>query len=301
MLDLKRLRFLREVAERGTISAAADALAYTPSAVSQQIAILEEELQTPLLERQGRNVVLTPAGKVLVSHSHAVFDAVERATTAVSEASGEVAGRVVVGALQSVMATLLPETIRTMSIDHPRVDLHMTELGHVDATRELRLGALDVAVDQAYTHVTNRAHLGLTKHKVLEEPLYLVVPKDSGVKKLADAAEWPWVAASLESCDCGRAVRHISRAAGFEPDVRFETDDYGVTLELLNSINAVSILPALTLTRMPSTLRRIPIAGVRRRIVALTRPAGDHRPAVGAFIEHLQRAASELLPIVTAA
>ncbi|MGI8518263.1 MAG: LysR family transcriptional regulator, partial [Acidimicrobiia bacterium] len=94
MLDLKRLRFLREVAERGTISAAADALAYTPSAISQQITILEEEMKTPLLERQGRNVVLTPAGKVLVAHSQEVFDAVERATTAVSEAAGEVAGRV---------------------------------------------------------------------------------------------------------------------------------------------------------------------------------------------------------------
>lgn len=301
MLDLKRLRFLREVAERGTISAAADALAYTPSAVSQQISILEQELETPLLERRGRNVVLTPAGKVLVSHSQAVFDSVERATNAVSEAAGDVAGRVVVGALQSVMATLLPETIRTMSIDHPRVDLHMVELGHQDAARELRLGALDVAIDQSFTHVSNRAHKGLTKQKVLEEPLYLVVPKDSPIKKLADASDWPWVAASLESCDCGRAVRSICRSMGFEPDVRFETDDYGVTLELVSAINAVAILPALTLTRMPEALRRIPISGVRRRIVALARPAADQRPAVSAFITHLQQAANALLPSVTAA
>lgn len=301
MLDLKRLRFLREVAERGTISAAADALAYTPSAISQQITILEEEMKTPLLERQGRNVVLTPAGKVLVAHSQDVFDAVERATTAVSEAAGEVAGRVVVGTLQSVMATLLPETIRTMSIDHPRVDLHMVELGHNDATRELRLGALDVAVDQSYSHVTNRAHGGLIKHKVLEEPLYLVVPKGSPIKKLTEAADWPWVAPPLETCDCGRALRNICRGAGFDPDVRFETDDFGVTLELISSINAVSILPALTLTRLSPSLRLIPISGVKRRIIALTRPAGQHRPAVAAFITHLLRAAKELIPADTAA
>ncbi|HEY7564542.1 MAG TPA: LysR family transcriptional regulator, partial [Acidimicrobiia bacterium] len=207
MLDLKRLRFLREVAERGTITAAAEALAYTPSAISQQIAILEDEVGIQLLERQGRNVALTQAGKVLVARSDDVFDAVERATTAVSEAAGEVAGNVVVGALQSVMATLLPEAVRTLTADHPRVDLHLVELGHNDASRELRLGALDVAVDQNYSHVPNRTHRGMIKHKILDEALFLAVPTKSDIRSMADAAEWQWVAAPIESCDCGRAVR----------------------------------------------------------------------------------------------
>lgn len=301
MLDLKRLRFLREVAERRTVTAAAVALAYTPSGVSQQISILEEEIGTPLLERQGRNVALTPAGKVLIAHSDEIFDAVERATTAVSEAAGEVAGRVVVGALQSVMATLLPETVRTLWREHPQVDLHLVELGHNDASRELRLGALDVAIDQSYSHVPNRSHRGMVKHKIMDEPLFLAVPTASRIKSLKDAAEWHWVAASPETCDCGRAVRSICRSAGFEPEVQFETDNYEVSLQLVSSIDAVAILPALILTKLPKGVRLVPVPGVKRQILAVTRPAAEHRPAVAAFIKHMQRAAKTRLPAITAA
>lgn len=301
MLDLKRLRYLREVSERGTITAAAEALAYTPSAISQQISILEEELGTALLERQGRNVALTPAGKVLVAQSDSVFDAVERATTAVLEAAGEVAGKVVVGALQSVMATLLPEAVRTLSAEYPRVDLHLVELGHNDSSRELRLGALDVAVDQSYSHVSNRAHQGMIKHKIMDESLFLAVPAGSNIKSVADAADWQWVAAPLETCDCGRAVRGICRSAGFEPDVQFETDNYEVSLQLVASIDAVAILPALTLVRVPKDVRLILIPGVKREILAVTRPAAEHRPPVTAFIDQMKRAAKTRLPSLPAA
>lgn len=301
MLDLKRLRFLREVAERGTITAAAEALSYTPSAISQQISILEEELGTALLERHGRNVALTPAGKVLVAQSDSVFDAVERATAAVSEAAGDVAGKVVVGALQSVMATLLPEAVRTLSAEYPRIDLHLVELGHNDASRELRLGALDVAVDQSYSHVPNRAHRGMINHKVMDESLFLAVPASAKIKGVADAADWQWVAAPLETCDCGRAVREICRAAGFEPEVRFETDNYEVTLQLVASVNAVSILPALTLFRVPKGVRLILIPGVKRQILTVTRPASEGRPPVTAFVEHMKRAAKTRLPALPAA
>lgn len=291
MLDLKRLRFLREVAERGTITAAAEALAYTPSAISQQISILEEEVGTPLLERQGRNVALTPAGRVLVDHAPAVFDAVERATTAVSEATGEVAGKVMVGALPSVMAALIPDTFQSLAIEHPRVVLHLVELGHDDAARELRLGALDVAVDQRYKHVPHSRHKGLTERKILDEPLYLAVPAASVVRKLSDASGHRWVAAPLETSECGRAVRAICRSAGFEPNVQYEIDDFEVTLQLVASVNACAILPALALTRVPPNVRLLPLAGPTRQVIAVTRPAAQDRLAVGAFLDHLERAA----------
>ncbi|CAN5185855.1 hypothetical protein BH18ACT5_BH18ACT5_16720 [soil metagenome] len=158
MIDPKRLRFLREVAERGTVTAAADALAYTPSAISQQLAVLEEEVGAKLLERQGRNVVLTPAGEVLLSHTPAIFDALERAITAVARVSGEVAGRVTVGALQSVMAVLIPDAFRRIADDYPLIDLGLVELGDNEAAREVRLGNLDIAIDQRYRHVPHRRH-----------------------------------------------------------------------------------------------------------------------------------------------
>ncbi|MGH8928122.1 MAG: LysR family transcriptional regulator, partial [Acidimicrobiia bacterium] len=291
MIDPKRLRFLREVAERGTITAAAEALAYTPSAVSQQLSILEEEVGTPLLERQGRNVALTPAGRVLVDHTPAVFDAIERATTAVSEASGEVAGKVTVGALPSVMAALIPDAFRSLAAEYPRVSLYLVEFNHDDAARELRLGALDIAIDQRYKHVPHNRHQGLETKKLLDEPLYLAVPADSSVRRLADASTHRWVVAPLETSECGRAVRAICRSAGFEPNVQYEIDDFEVTLQLVASVDACAILPALALTRLPENVRLVPLVGPTRQIVAVTRPAGRHRPAVGAFIDHLERAA----------
>jgi DNA-binding transcriptional LysR family regulator len=293
MIDLKRLRFLREVAERGTITAAAEALAYTPSAISQQLSILEEEMGTPLLERQGRNVALTPAGRVLVDHAPAVFDAVERAAAAVSEATGEVAGQVMVGALPSVMAALIPDTFQSLAVEHPGVVLHLIELGHDDAARELRLGALDVAVDQRYKHVPHSRHQGLSKRKILDEPLYLAVPANSTIRKLSDTSGYRWVAAPLESSECGRAVRAICRSAGFEPKVHYQIDDFEVTLQLVASVNACAILPALALTRVPPEVRLLPLAGPTRQVIAVTRPAASDRLAVGAFLDHLQQAADK--------
>ena len=293
MIDLKRLRFLREVAERGTITAAAEALAYTPSAISQQISILEDEMGTPLLERQGRNVALTPAGRVLVDHAPAVFDAVERATTAVSEATGEVAGRVMVGALASVMAALIPDTFQSLAVEHPGVVLHLVELSHEDAARELRLGALDVAVDQRYKHVPHTRHQGLNKRKILDEPLYLAVPAKSAIRKLSDASGHRWVAAPLEVSECGRAVRAICRSAGFEPKVHYEIDDFEVTLQLVASVDACAILPALALTRVPPEVRLLPLSGPTRQVIAVTRPAAQDRLAVLAFLDHLERAADK--------
>jgi DNA-binding transcriptional LysR family regulator len=292
-MDLKRLRFLREVAERGTITAAAEALAYTPSAISQQISILEQEMGTALLERQGRNVALTPAGRVLVDHTSAVFDAVEKATTAVSEATGEVAGTVMVGALASVMAALIPDTFESLTIDHPGVVLHLVELGHEDAARELRLGALDVAVDQRYSHVPHSRHQGLTKRKILDETLYLAVPAASGIRRLADSSGHRWVASPLETSECGKAVKAICRSAGFEPRVQYEIDDFEVTLQLVAKVNACAILPALAVSRPPEGVRLIPLTGPTRQIIAVTRPAVQDRLAVGAFLDHLERAASK--------
>lgn len=293
MLDPKRLRFLREVAERGTITAAADALAYTPSAISQQLSVLEEEVGAKLLERQGRNVVLTTAGEVLLSHTPAIFDALERATNAVAEASGEVSGRVMVGALQSVMAVLIPDAFRRIAAEYPQIDLGLMELGDNEAARELRLGNLDIAIDQRYRHVPHRRHEELRRTVLLEEPLYLVVAKDSPIKKLSQANNELWVGPSPDS-DCGKAARSICRAAGFEPTMKFESDDFGVALQLVEAMGAVSILPELALYRAGDALRFIKVDGTRQ-IVSLTRREGEKRAAVAAVSHHLQLAAGRYL------
>jgi DNA-binding transcriptional LysR family regulator len=296
MIDPKRLRFLREVAERGTVTAAADALAYTPSAISQQLSVLEDEVGAKLLERQGRNVVLTTAGEVLLSHTPAIFDAIERATNAVAQASGEVAGRVMVGALQSVMAVLIPDAFRAISDEYPLIDLGLMELGDNAAAREVRLGNLDIAIDQRYRHVPNRRHEELRRTVLLEEPLYLVVAAHSRIRRLSQASASLWVGPSPET-DCGKAARSICRAGGFEPSMKFETDDFGVALQLVEAMGAVAILPELALYRASTGLRAIKVDGTRE-IVTLTRREGEKRAAVAAVSRHLQAAADRYLEVV---
>jgi DNA-binding transcriptional LysR family regulator len=293
MIDPKRLRFLREVAERGTVTAAAEALAYTPSAISQQLSVLEDEVGTKLLERQGRNVVLTPAGEVLLSHAPAIFDALERASNAVAQASGQVAGRVMVGALQSVMAVLIPDAFRRIADEFPLIDLGLMELGDNEAARELRLGNLDIAIDQRYRHVPHRRHEELGKTVLLEEPLYLVVAAKSPIKRLAQASNAIWVGPSPDS-DCGKAASSICRAAGFEPTMKFESDDFGVALQLVEAMEAVAILPELALFRASARLRTIKVDGTRQ-IISLTRREGEKRAAVAAVSRHLQEAADRYL------
>ena len=252
MLDLKRLRFLREVAERGTITAAAEALAYTPSAISQQLAILEEEIGTPLLERQGRNVALTPAGRVLVDHAPAVFDAVERATTAVSEATGEVAGRVMVGALPSVMAALIPDTFQSLAVEHPGRGSPPRRIG---PRRCRSRTAPRRARCRRRSAIQARASYPSPGTQQAQDPRRAALSGGAGqdrtIRKLADASGHRWVAAPLEISECGRAVRAICRSAGFEPKVHYEIDDFEVTLQLVASVDACAILPALALTRVP--------------------------------------------------
>jgi len=296
MIDPKRLRFLREVAERGTITAAADALAYTPSAISQQLSVLEQEVGAKLLEKQGRNVVLTPAGEVLLAHTPAIFDALEKATTAVAAASGEVAGRVMVGALQSVMAVLIPDAFRRISEEYPLIDLGLLELGDNEGARELRLGNLDIAIDQRYRNVPHRRDEGLKRTVLLEEPMYLVVSRDSPIRKLAQTSSALWVGPTPES-DCGKATTALCRAAGFEPTMKFESDDFGVGLQLVEAMGAVTILPELALHRAGDNFRLIKVDGTRQ-IVSLTRKEGQQRAAVAAVSRHLQLAANRYLETV---
>lgn len=294
MFDVRRLRVLREVAERGTMAAAAEAMAYTPSAVSQQMASLEAEAGVPLFERHGRSVVLTEAGRALVDASVSVFDALDAARSAVSAAAATVAGTVRIGALQSASAWLVPRAVTTLRHQHPRLEVHLVELFFDEAARELSLGTVDIAVDQLLTHAPHRRHGRFVATELLEEPLLLVAPAASPVRSPAEAAEHHWAGPPLATSEYGRAMRAICREAGFEPDVRYVSDDFEVVLQLVAAGVAVSILPGLACLRPPAGVRLVPLHGPRRKLIALTRPAASARPAVSAVIQHLQRASDHV-------
>lgn len=292
MLDLHRLQFLREVAARGTMTAAAAALNYTPSAVSQQLAQLEQELGTPLLERRGRNVALTPAGRALVATSEDVFAAAERAATAVQATAGRITGPVHVGAFQSAGARLVSTAFATLLAEHPAVEVHFAQW-ESHGLRELRLGHLDIWLDQEYDALPQHRHDELDTRLLLTEPVYLAVPSADDVGADLDAyRDHHWIAAD-DADPCGALVPVLCSRVGYRPEVRYRTDDLEVTLQLVAAGLGVAILPRLATYRVPDgvTLHRIPDA--ERRVRALTRPEVVARPAVQLVLIHLERAGAQ--------
>src|SRR5918996_535570 len=164
MLDLRRLRLLRELNERGTIAAVADALRFTPSAVSQQLAMLEREAGVPLLERAGRGVRLTDAALVLVEHADALLRRAELAEADLAAAAGTVAGRGRIAGFQSVLLRLALPAIEALARDAPRLRCEVVEAEPEDALPALALGHLDLVLGDEWQHQPLRLPDGVERH-----------------------------------------------------------------------------------------------------------------------------------------
>src|SRR3954449_1243358 len=147
MLDVRRMRVLREVAQRGSFSAAADALAYTQSAVSQQIAALEREAGTRLVERNARGVRLTDAGRALVEHADAILARLADAEAELEAIAGLRGGRLRLAALPSAGATVMPEAIARFRDRHPGVELTLEPAEPEPSIAKLRAGEADALPD----------------------------------------------------------------------------------------------------------------------------------------------------------
>lgn len=293
--DVRRLRSLREVAARGTVTAAAEALGYTPSAVSQQLSTLEAEVGVPVLERRGRNVALTDAGRLLVEHGAAVLAAVERAEAAVAELRDEPVGPVRIGALASAAASIVPAALRSALAAHPALEPSVVVHPLDQNLRELRLGGIDIAVDQTYDLAPGDDLADLERTELLREPLLLLSPATAPQRSVADAAAIAWAASPADSA-CGRSTRAITAAHGIAPRFAYETDDHHATVSLVASGLAVAVLPALAVRHHPADVHVEVVPNACRTIFAITRPATRTRPAIAAVVEHLRRAAPAFRP-----
>src|SRR5919202_1696709 len=196
--DLRRLRLLRELEERGTLWAVAGALGYSPSAVSQQLTVLEKEAGVPLLEKAGRGVRLTDAGRLLSHHAGVLLSAAEAARADLASLTGEVRGTVRAGGLQSATRRVLIPALTRMLLDHPQVRVEISELELEQALPELRLGTLDVVISDEYDGHPRPRPAGLAFEVLLEEPLKLVLPAahpcaaDGGPVSVAALREGVW-------------------------------------------------------------------------------------------------------------
>ncbi|MET8772193.1 LysR substrate-binding domain-containing protein [Streptomyces sp. NPDC004658] len=298
MFDLHRLRLLRELKHRGTLAAVAAALSYAPSSVSQQLSQLEAEVGVPLLEPVGRRVRLTEQAEILVAHTEAVLERLERAEADIAASLSELTGTLRVASFQTAALALVPTALGLLREEHPRLRVHVTHMEPEKALPALQARDFDLVLAEEYPGNPNPRPTGLEQEDLLDDPLHLALPEPAGTRDadgptaaLRSLADHPWVMEPE-----GTAARHwattLCRTAGFEPDVRFETADLLLHLRLVEQKHAAALLPGLVWSgQSPTvTLRRLPRGQRTRRIFTVVRRGRGRHPAVRACREALRRA-----------
>ncbi|GAA3388522.1 LysR family transcriptional regulator [Cryptosporangium minutisporangium] len=291
-LDLRRLRLLRELQERGTLGAVASALGYSPSSVSQQLSVLEKEVGARLLEKAGRGVRLTEAGRLLAQHAGVLLAAAEAAVTDLAALGAEVRGTVRASGLQSATRRLLIPAVADMRSRHPRVRTEISELELEQALPGLRLGSIDLVISDEYDGHPRPRPAGLRFTLLLEEPLKLVLSAGhrlagrDGPVALSELRDDVWVASGRGTGHHEMVVGSCRSIGGYEPDVRHRSNDADVQLELVRTTGAVALLPALTLPTVGDpavVIHDIAEVRLRRRLVVIVRE-GPSAPALTAFL-----------------
>lgn len=296
MLDVRRLRLLVELADRGTITAVARAHAYSPSAVSQQLATLEREAGVPLLEPTGRRVRLTAAGERLVARAENLMAEMERAEAelaATAQGSGPLIGTVRVAAFQSAVLSLVPAALTTLASQHPELRVEVTELEPEAALPALIGGIYDLVLAEEYPGHPLGLPSATHRRDLMADELLLAVPTSWPTTRPADLAGQPM---ALEPP--GTAARQWAeatcRAAGVEPDVRYTSSDLQIHLRLVASGHAAALLPALSGVRQIAGVvtHRLPQAP-HRTITLMTRRGTEADPRLRGFSKALSEVGSD--------
>jgi DNA-binding transcriptional LysR family regulator len=298
MLNVGRLKVLVEVAARGSFSAAAEALSYTQSAVSQQIATLEAETGMTLLERHARGVRVTPAGEVLVEHAEGVLARLDAAEAELSAIAGLRAGRLRMASFPTAGATLMPLAIATFSSSYPEIELTLAEGEPEEIAPRLGAGEFDLALLFEFDEPQDRSLESLTRVELLEDPMYLALPREhplagKGELRLPDLRGEAWVQTS-HSSPCARHVVRSCHAAGFEPNVSFESDDYQTVQGLVAAGVGVALIPelALSVVREDIVIRTLSPQPPVRQVIAAAPSNVRLSPATPAMLKILRQAAS---------
>jgi DNA-binding transcriptional LysR family regulator len=301
MLDLRRLRLLHELHERGTIAAVADALQFTPSAVSQQLAVLEREAGVALLERAGRGVRLTDPALVLVRHAAGLLDRAEIAEAELAAAARNVAGRGRIAAFQSVALRLACPAMHALARDAPALRCELVEAEPEVSLPALALGDIDLVLADEWDHQPLPRPIGVDRHDLHREPVRLVLPADHPLaRRHADAVPLPelsgavWTAGHRGTAWAELTERTCRALGGFDPEIRHRTNDSVVSLGLVAQGLAVALLPDLVAPdeRPGVTVRSVAEGPVHRTIFAANRTADARRPSVQALLAAVRAAAT---------
>lgn len=280
MYDLHRLRLLRELAHRGTLAAVAEALGYSPSAISHQLAVLERETKVRLLEPAGRGVRLTPAAIGLVNRTETILRELERAEADIAASRTELSGTIRVATFQTAAYTLVLDAIERLAARHPELTVAFTHVDAEAAIPALIAREFDLVLSEEYPGHPAAPHPGVATAAVATDPLLLAVPGDWSTSGLADLADAPWV---MEHPDTAARMWSTAtcRAAGYEPHVRYETTDLRLHATIVERGMAAALVPRLG--HLPSPGIRLIPTGQARTITLSTRAGSDDNPAITAF------------------
>ncbi len=295
------MRILREVAARGGIAAAAEALYLSPSAVSQQMAVLEREAGTPLLEKAGRGVRLTTAGERLVAHTERVLTVLEEAQADLADISAGIAGRLNTCAFPTAARVLLVPALALLRQRHPRLTLGLSDLEPEESIPLLKLGGMDVIVSYGFDRLPEVDDPGIDRLLLMTEPLYIAMPKDhplaagSGPVRVADLRDEQWIVGRDGSPFMDVMLR-VGQEAGFAARVDLHSNDYQVILAAVTAGLGVALVPPLAfLTDTPGVVYRLPAdIEINRRIVAVIRKGSGGAPAVAAALQALRDVAYDI-------
>ncbi|MDH6546918.1 LysR family transcriptional regulator [Streptomyces sp. SAI-041] len=293
MIDLRRLHVLRAVAHYGTVTAAARALHFTPSAASQQIRQLARDLGVDLLEPQGRGIRLTPAAESLLAHADAIQARWEQAELDLRADRDEPAGPLRVGGLPVAVSALLAPMAVRLRERYRRLTVSVQEAGVPESFDLLFEGEIDLAVVEATPHNPPMSDIRYDQQPLLDDPFDLVVPAGhplSGRDRvdLADVAHEDWIAPFADS-PCRTHVMSACGAAGFTPGVVHHARDWDVTAHLVAHGLGVALIPRLAHLTPDLPITRVRCAGdPHRKLLTCTRQGGHERPAIAAALSALR-------------
>ena len=316
-LNLTQLSTLRELVRRGTLAAAAEHLGYTPGATSQHLASLEAALGVALVERSGRHLVLTDAGRVMAEHAEELLEAEVRAVSATRSAHDAVAGPLIVGTWGSTAATLLAPIVQRMRVAFPGVSISSREVDLDSATTSVRYGEVDVAFGLDYFDAPMPGDKSIRLTRLPPEEFAVAVAtgsvhpsnatKTAARQSSAPAEPHAYVGTELlsemdwilppESSQYGRAIRSGFRRLGFEPRVVHEVTDTAASLQLAAAGLGATVMTGLmrqlnTSLDLTALHLREPLT---RQIVLISRGDPAQRLPVRVFVEEAERVVDELL------
>ena len=307
MLDLERLRALHSVAAYGSVSAAADVLHVTTSAVSQQLAKLERETGQKLLERNGRGVRLTDAALLLVEHADRILSLVEQAQADLEAQRGAVVGRLTVAAFPTAIRGLMPAALGRLRADHPGLSVLLREDDPLRSMPLVARGDLDMAITQDWNNEPMAIQEGLQKGVICDDVVDVALPAGHPLAgrdeiELKELAGDPWISSSPDSICCDWLMRTL-RAIDSEPRIDHMAYEFATQLSLVAAGLGNAVLPRMGRCDVPDGVVVVPLSSpLIRRVYAVWREEAARRPAIRAVLDAIRASVPpELTPVEAAA